>query len=1672
MERIRIYAMTLLLMIVAAVAQAQPSTLPGNTGINDVRVLNIWGSMYSGNGAGGSWENWGASISEYSVAGITTEKIDFSTGSYVGYTFYSNPQDLSGATHMNVWVWADQDTQIGLQFQSKSKTGAYDEKYQTQNSPLVTGGQWNLIRVAISEMPLSGNNPTSTMSDIEACSIVQNDGKTIYVSDIFFTEENNVITRNLVNGTHYKLWDTDETWGVMRDFFSKNADGTWTFKGVSGNYRLRSDIENTDGTSNYIKVEPLNSDGTVSLYDTTTGEGGLWLRGSGNLGMPSYILQPQNWTQDGKYAYAMSEVTNGTYQTTMTIDKELAPTGGVFKLFNHYTTYGDGFKPSSSEESADGRIDFSNGHYIFQIPNNGDITQKSGLTLRTGDEWQFEVTATANTALSFSANRVWLSTQNLQPAPTPTVDASKVLSVFSDAYTVNIGMKKSHWSNVITWGPDAKEQTRFDGDGNHTEIAYRTYADAPSNQVAVFEFKVDDSDNDRGWLNLHLDQNVKLSDYKTLHLDVNDLDGLNNEIYIWPRVSHDDAPTFNSVSGKSTLKFNLLDGRDANGWKSIEIPISEIIGLAGNANGTVSDGDYISHIGIQAANANTKGAIAIDNVYFSTDNDLVTYDNDERGIDWNTATGTTCYVDQIVWTKSGTTAGVNIVDTYNDNWAKIHDGDVHSYFQFNHDDTNDDNEHSQVLIRLKDDIKVSDVEVIWANGYASRYAVYAFENYPVVNGEIPSSALTRDNRLYYVGGYMSDNAADDMQMDHEPYYVIKSELQKEVTHDSRYILLDLKKRGNGDTFGYYIDEVHVGAYDEDYNTPDHLNFPVTVIQTELPPTELKVTVRNKRNAVLSEWTSKIVPGSVKTSWDSPLLKNDNNRQTWVYATAPGNFDVTVTGSVEGVTNLVPGKSAVKAYKNWKPASEESDWTIHSWKSLVQPRIENLIDNTKTAAENQTELNSIVWASQYENWGNPARTYYAWKAADGVEATDDHSRWSSAQEDTNNNNPSKQYWVIDLEHTYELTDVELVWERAIAKTYSVFGFTSLDGVDLGADYDTFLSTYGNANDHHLIYSYTMDNVLEYPYHDQHTNSSTESPVREDNRARYLVVKTKETQSTKYYSGTSYSIWEVYAWGADVTVTDNVTNLKTDNLSVKVGHEGVVDVTAYGTKDGTYIEESEWHPVEFSVPASSNYYIKNVENTDPSTGKTVDQYFLFKKVEGQAAEQYNTAYALAYIVDNDNGTYGVKVMPGIKGLGQTKDVYDEDNGATDTKSITINMSSTNTRSTEITGQFELVIYKDAMKLLTDGTSSNKRQVYDDGYYSEDVLKNNITAETVTIDLRNVDFSYDNAGTALNHSVLPAPHTVTKGTGASKVQLNPNTIYYTDEPYTDESTGTISGGNLAFRQGEVWRVPVLRIFDGWDWEPINNEGGMIATSASFYTSIPAKHYSFIALPFAPDISYFSSKNIKLYKPTAFRPERNAVKVDEISSFTSNEIGHPLVIYTEDAYNYRENGYAVVFKSAGTETSVNYFPGKWENNGATIIPSYTKQTLEESDASFDYYLYSIKNDQFLKVGNSELAEDQWNGNEQGSGDQPHLSASQVMPFYAYMKVRKQASPAPAFTFMLTDDTETTGIDATNTETDESVRVYDVQGRYVSDSSRNLTPGMYIIKRADGSTRKVYIKK
>lgn len=1423
-------------------------------------------------------------------------------------------------------------------------------------------------------------------------------------------------TGNFTQGQSYTVTGlTDFSgWYVDPDFFTVSINNNLVFRAASGVYKVTADLsghsivadkiwDGGDGDAHWTYKEAYNPD---------TKQGAIWLIGAdGSIGLPRYT-SGTGWN----HVYCVPQVVDNIFEITLTVGTELNPDNVNFKFIVKPDDWDEDFKGSdgstykiSTTSTVFGVGTGSNGH------DDGNIYLKDGQTLTAGDTYKFRLDCT-------DAYNIQLTVQKMTVpvSPTPSHAAGQVLSVFSDSYTNQAGTQRVKYKQ---------------DNNNYQAVAKKTFVGASSN--SYYEM-----DLNGGWVILRNYTVVDASKYDYLHVDLYRQyfgDG-DNEFYVYPR-SQNDLPNDTDPEGFAAFEqATVTEGQ----WVSVDIPLYD-------KNSTYKG--YMEQMEQLLITGAGKGVLAVDNIYFWRNEpaDPVTVDVDGKGINWDSTTGTTCYFDRLVWETFD-----NRVRTSDATFARAHDGNNLTYHTITREELIG-NEHAQMLLQLTKPIRVSDVELVWANGFPKTYKVYAFEQYPVEGNDIPTELLTADNLLFEINNKMLST---------DPSIETQSNLHLNVAHNSQYILIDMTARGEGDTFGYYLAEAHVGAYDDDYNTPDHLGVPDYEILTDRDQT-LEVTVRNKRNAVLPGVAYR--EGSVTTSWMSPQLKKRNNQETVVYATSQGTYTITVNGELANGTPLQPGTAVITVDKNWKPEGD--------FKSIVQQVYEQ-------HKNSEAELNQLFTASRTENGYKPS------KVGDGKEASDDIlSRWSSFDNtDGSGSIPwdgtaeaanrrkewnKNQYVLINLEKVYELTNIELIWERGYSPEYSVYGFETGDlpaAEALAQDYDAFASAYAS----HLLYSGTNSeaDIAMYPLHDEHSNLSTEGAIREDNRTQYLLIKMNEPamQSNDYFG---FSLWEVYAWGADLTKTDNVEHLATDNISVKAGHEGVVTVKAFGgTQDsgtGSYeYEEDEWHPVAFST-VEKDYFIKKVEERDEESGTTLERYYIYKG-EDQVADATD-ANLVAIITDNNNGTYGI--VAAKRGNGQQQGQYDNGvtDGSADDVSFTIQMTSTNTKGDVIGGQFELVVYKTAMALLTNGGSTAKNQVYDDGYFDLNVLKANANRETNTVDLRNVDFTTDNDGNSLANVTIPAPHTVKSNSGT---QMNPNTIYYTDE------SGLNGAGNLAVKQGDgTWRVAALRIFDGWDWAPLTNEGGMVAGQAYFYTSLKAQQYSFIAMPFVPTFASLNDKQVKLYKPIAYSPRRQVVQIDEMTAadFASGFEGKPYVIRTENENLYKANGYGVVFKSNG-EVSVVYHPQTWQDaaHGAAITSSYVRKDLTTLDYSqTDYYLFSSAYEMFLPVGNDKLEDDQYNA------ENKTLSATDVMPFYAYLaldKAQTAGNEVKRVSFFLgqlpaddQDDELTTGIDKLMQE--GRVDIYDLQGRRVGCELGSSVPsGIYIVKYSNGETRKINIRK
>ncbi len=173
-------------------------------------------------------------------------------------------------------------------------------------------------------------------------------------------------------------------WWINPDFFTRNGDGTLTFKAIDGNYRLIADLNRQ-----YIRVysilgsEPatLNSDGT----------GALWIIGE-NIGHPS-LANTVGWTTEN--AICMASVRDKVYQATLVGGLTVSTNATNFKFFGQMG-WGIEFKGSEGAEyhlatTSDligiGKGD--DGH------DDGNLYLKDGVTLEENGVYVITVDLTA-----------------------------------------------------------------------------------------------------------------------------------------------------------------------------------------------------------------------------------------------------------------------------------------------------------------------------------------------------------------------------------------------------------------------------------------------------------------------------------------------------------------------------------------------------------------------------------------------------------------------------------------------------------------------------------------------------------------------------------------------------------------------------------------------------------------------------------------------------------------------------------------------------------------------------------------------------------------------------------------------------------------------------------------------------------------------------------------------------------------------------------------------------------------------------------------------------------------------------------------------------------------------------------------------------------------------------
>ena len=219
--------------------------------------------------------------------------------------------------------------------------------------------------------------------------------------------------QNLKQGESYTFTGTDNYY-VNSSFFTKNADGTYTFRAVNGTYQIQA---NND--LKYLQVRPTKADGSLATLQSD-GTGAVWIIGNG-IGFPTVSDNQVGWTTDK--AIAMAQVGDLTYEIKGVVGKEFGSTID-FKFFGQ-AGWGIEFKGSAGSDYAisttKGILNVgtgSNGH------DDGNLFLSSDANLSMGD------TVTVNLDLTMGVQAAALTTTVSKSSTKfePTINGEKFMN--------------------------------------------------------------------------------------------------------------------------------------------------------------------------------------------------------------------------------------------------------------------------------------------------------------------------------------------------------------------------------------------------------------------------------------------------------------------------------------------------------------------------------------------------------------------------------------------------------------------------------------------------------------------------------------------------------------------------------------------------------------------------------------------------------------------------------------------------------------------------------------------------------------------------------------------------------------------------------------------------------------------------------------------------------------------------------------------------------------------------------------------------------------------------------------------------------------------------------------------------------------------------------------------
>lgn len=172
-----------------------------------------------------------------------------------------------------------------------------------------------------------------------------------------------------------------DDWFYDSDWFSKDEEGNYVFKALTGRYTIQADFDHKA-----FRIWAMNENDPMKL--NADGTGALWLIGGAGVNKPTWEAINHSWWTGTESDICLTPIKEKVYQITLTVGKQLKADDVDFKFFGQ-PDWGTEFKGTDHTHL------LSSDSEVFYVKDTGNIALKDGVTLTDGDTYVLTIDLTA-----------------------------------------------------------------------------------------------------------------------------------------------------------------------------------------------------------------------------------------------------------------------------------------------------------------------------------------------------------------------------------------------------------------------------------------------------------------------------------------------------------------------------------------------------------------------------------------------------------------------------------------------------------------------------------------------------------------------------------------------------------------------------------------------------------------------------------------------------------------------------------------------------------------------------------------------------------------------------------------------------------------------------------------------------------------------------------------------------------------------------------------------------------------------------------------------------------------------------------------------------------------------------------------------------------------------------